>query len=81
MSRLLHRPLAVTVSDGRPVSVDRGNGRGQVVRWCNHWRAQVDWWREAVEMDYWRLMLDDGLVCELSHDLTGDTWRLERIYD
>jgi hypothetical protein len=27
-----------------------------------------------------RLMTDDGLTCELSHDLSRDRWTMERMY-
>jgi hypothetical protein len=66
---------------GEPEQILGPHGRAVVKQRLNHWRAQADWWRARIERDHWRLLLDDDSVCEVVHDLTDDTWSLDRIYD
>jgi hypothetical protein len=35
----------------------------------------------GVWRDYWEATTDTGLLCVLYHDLRGDAWYLERIYE
>ena len=47
-----------------------------------HWRVHTLWWTDAVVWrDYWQVTTDSGLLCVLYHDLIGDTWHLERIFE
>lgn len=45
------------------------------------WIAEVDWWRQPVAREYWKVIVDESLLCEVFHDLLLDAWFLERIYD
>jgi hypothetical protein len=45
------------------------------------WIAEVDWWVQPVAREYWKVVIEDRLLCELFHDLLLDTWFLERVFD
>jgi hypothetical protein len=45
------------------------------------WLVELDWWRQPVAREYWRVLLDESLLCELFRDRLGGGWFLERVYD
>lgn len=47
----------------------------------DRWRVDEDWWRGRVWREYFRLITRTGLLVEVYHDLSGDTWWLQRVYD
>jgi len=54
----------------------------RVERASAHWRVHTLWWTPSgVWRDYWQVTTDTGLLCVLYHDLLGDAWYLERIYE
>lgn len=47
-----------------------------------HWRVHTEWWAATeIRRDYWEVATDTGLLCVLYHDLSGDAWYLERVYE
>ncbi|MCA9954038.1 MAG: hypothetical protein KC434_04920 [Anaerolineales bacterium] len=78
--------------DGDPIQVGGGSAElpGQFV-WqgqthpiatiAKRWRVHVDWWREPTHRDYFKLTTATGLLVIIYHDLSHDTWFLQRLYD
>jgi hypothetical protein len=76
------RRVRVTVdAQGRPQQVTSAGAVRRVTQICNRWRVDLDWWRKPVARDYWKVVLDDDVLCEFFHDLEDHVWFLERIYD
>lgn len=50
--------------------------RVAVVR--ERWRIDDEWWRQAISRDYRTIVLDDGKVLTLYHDLLDDTWYVQK---
>lgn len=78
----LARPKAVTIrtdDDGEPVFVrlpGKTARRVAVVR--ERWRIDDEWWRQAISREYRTIVLDDGAVLTLYHDLLDDSWYVQR---
>jgi hypothetical protein len=45
------------------------------------WKVETEWWDRPVVREYWKVLLNSTLLCELYHDLTADEWFVERVYD
>ena len=78
----LARPKTVTVrtdDDGAPLFVrlpGKTARRVAVVR--ERWRIDDEWWRQAISREYRTIVLDDGAVLTLYHDLLDDSWYVQR---
>ena len=82
--RPLNAPMPIEVAigaDGRPHTVVRG-GRLEsraVSAIQDRWRIDDEWWREhAVSRMYYALLLDDGSLLSVYHDLLANTWHEQR---
>ena len=42
------------------------------------WRIDDEWWRHTISRDYLTVILDDGKVLTLYHDLLMDEWYVQR---
>jgi hypothetical protein len=83
VSYLVHppRPIEVRVGeDGAPryLSSDPLVGELKVVQ---RWIADLDWWSEPVSREYWKVVLQDRLLCDIFRDRIEEGWFLERVYD
>ncbi len=80
--RPLGQPRLVTVrtdEDGEPVHVrlpGKPSRRVAVVR--EHWRIDDEWWCEPISREYRAVVLDDGRVVTLFHDLSDGSWYAQR---
>lgn len=78
----LARPKVVTVrtdDQGDPLFVrlpGKTARRVAVVR--EQWRIDDEWWRQAISREYRTIVLDDGAVLTLYHDLLDDSWYVQR---
>ncbi len=75
-------PLQVQADDqGRIVSVWR-QGRltpRTIAAVQDHWRIDDEWWREhPVSRVYYELLLDDGTLLTIYHDLMNKQWFEQR---
>ena len=76
--RPLGQPKPVTVrtdEHGEPVYVrlpGKTARRVAVVR--ERWRIDDEWWRESISREYRTVVLDDGRVLTLYHDLSEGAW-------
>ena len=82
MTRLICRPTAidVTLDHGRaPISIAGAfNGSIEpIVRW----KVETSWWDRPVVREYWKVLLNGCLLCELYHDVATNQWFVERVYD
>lgn len=48
---------------------------------ANRWRVDLDWWDQRLWREYFKLATDTGLLVILYHDLSTDTWCVQRLYD
>jgi hypothetical protein len=70
--------------DGRPVAVRRhGWPRPRAVaRTQDCWRVDDEWWRASpIARLYYALLLEDGTLLTVCHDLAADTWLEQRDRD
>ena len=77
-------PLQVQADDqGRIVSVWR-QGRltpRSIAAVQDQWRIDDEWWREhPVSRMYYALLLDDGTLLTIYHDLLADLWFEQRSF-
>lgn len=78
----LARAKAVTVrtdEDGEPVFVrlpGKPARRVAVVR--ERWRIDDEWWRQPISREYRTVVLDEGTVMTLYHDLLDGSWYTQR---
>ena len=82
MTRLLSPPAIVQVTlsaDGTP-SFITGEFSGSIDP-IARWKVETEWWNEVVIREYWKVLLNSNLLCELYHDLSRDKWFVERVYD
>ena len=82
MTRLLSPPAAVEVtiaSDGTPAFIS-GAFSGSIDP-IARWKVETEWWKQPVIREYWKVLLNSNLLCELYHDLSRDEWFVERVYD
>jgi hypothetical protein len=42
------------------------------------WRIDDEWWREPISRRYYRLLLEQGSLCTIYHDLLHDSWYEQR---
>jgi hypothetical protein len=76
------QPLRMqTDAQGRVVGVQR-HGRltpRSIVAIQDHWRIDDEWWREhAISREYFELLLDDGTLLVVYHDLIAQAWFEQR---
>jgi hypothetical protein len=83
--------------EGQPLAFRWAEGMHQVSHIANRWRVHTHWWREEIWREYFKVVIDADfgeldrtsfgefshaeLLCVLYHDLRGDHWYLERVYD
>lgn len=74
--RPLNQPLPVTVQvvDGQPVVLVEGSRSRRVVRIQDVWQIDDEWWRDPISRRYYRLLLEDGVIRTVYHDLVHGTW-------
>jgi hypothetical protein len=76
------RSLSVRTDDAnRPVAIQRSGWPAprlvQDVRDC--WRIDDEWWRERpVSRIYYELLMGDGMLLTIYHDLMMDFWSEQR---
>jgi hypothetical protein len=82
--RPLNQPGQLEVvmdGDGKPAALRRRHWSSarRVARVQDSWRIDEEWWRETpVSRLYYVLLLDDGELLVVYHDLTADTWYGQR---
>jgi hypothetical protein len=78
----LAKPVVVTVrtdEHGEPTYVrlpGKTARRVETVR--ERWRIDDEWWRERISREYLAVVLDDGRMLTLYHDLSDDRWYAQK---
>lgn len=71
------RPIRVLARNGVPtvlIAVAPPHRRERVARVQDVWRVDDEWWRCPVSRCYYRLVLEQGSVRTVYHDLIADAW-------
>jgi len=63
---------------GEPIAVHRQGRRLVVTAIQEVWRIDDEWWREPISRRYYLLLLAQGIVCTIYHDLINDAWYEQR---
>jgi protein ImuB len=70
-----HAPHTVRLAAAPPAALE-------VLAHAGPWRLYGEWWGDhPFARDYYDVELSDGRVCRLYHDLEGDGWFLDGVYD
>jgi hypothetical protein len=84
MSKLFHEAITLEVQEDiqhRPTAFLYKGGREGVEEICEQWRVSQEWWKRAIDREYFRVSTVRGIVCEMYRDLLTGAWYLQRIYD
>ena len=82
--RPLNAPAAISVqadASGRPLAVQRRRWPRprKVAHVQDRWRIDDEWWRERpIARLYYTLLLGDGTLLTIYHDLLADAWFAQR---
>jgi hypothetical protein len=78
--RPLNRPREIRVHTGKhghPVIVATGRLRQPVREIQDVWRIDDEWWREPISRLYYRLLLANGHIRTVYHDLVTGRWHAQ----
>ena len=84
VTRLVVPPAAIDVTldhGGAPIAIAGAfNGSIEPIA---RWKVEGSWWDRdrAVSREYWKVVLNSALLCELYRDLATKEWFVERVYD
>jgi hypothetical protein len=84
MSKLFHEAITLEVKEDiqhRPISFLHKGRKEDVKEICELWRVSREWWKSAIDREYFRVRTVRGIVCEMYRDLLTGAWYLQRIYD
>jgi len=84
MTRLWPEGIPITVlakDSGEPEGFTWQDQTHTVKEITKQWRIDLDWWREQVWRDYFKLVTQTGLLVVIYHDLQAGRWYLQRLYD
>ena len=82
MTKLVSPPTAIDVTldhGGAPIAI-AGAFTGSIEP-IARWKVEGSWWDRTVSREYWKVVLNSALLCELYRDLASKEWFVERIYD
>jgi len=82
MTRVISPPTAVdvTLDHGRAPIAISGALAGSLQP-IARWKVETSWWDRPVVREYWKVVLNDSLLCELFRDAATGEWFVERVYD
>jgi len=70
----LPRPVAVRCRADRPMVLVIGGRQRRIEEIQDTWLIDDEWWREPIRRRYYRMVLDDGSLRTIYHDLVADAW-------
>ena len=68
----------VAGGSGEPDAILHDGGRWKVARVQNRWRVDDEWWRDEISRMYYELLLSNGAVLTVFHDLVSGRWYRQR---
>ena len=82
MTRLLIPPVAIDVmlDHGRAPIAISGALAGSLEP-IARWKVETSWWDRPVVREYWKVLLNSSLLCEMYLDVATNEWFVERVYD
>ena len=75
--RPLNQPKPVKVQEdvnGNPIAITHKGRRIAIEGIKDRWRIDDEWWRKAIARMYYQVVLQDGRILTLFHDLLGGAW-------
>lgn len=75
------RTLDVQTRDDIPIAIQWGSAWHPIQHITLSWQMDVNWWRERIYRDYYKVLTQKGLILVIYHDLLTDLWAIQRIYD
>lgn len=74
--RPLNQPksIDVTVAQDRPVALVDPPHRYRIEQIQDTWVIDDEWWRDPISRQYFRVLLEGGIVRTIFHDRTSNTW-------
>ncbi|UCC50897.1 MAG: hypothetical protein JSV68_17555 [Anaerolineaceae bacterium] len=84
MTRLWPKGDLIKVLGEKEGAPDRLIWQGQmhpIAHVTRRWRVQIEWWREPLWRDYFKLTTETGLLLIIYHDLHEGNWYVQRLYD
>lgn len=79
MTRLYFEPITVTCEGERPLTFTWRSRVHRVTAVLKHWVVRVDWWRQEIARQYYKVQCDNLGTYEIYQEREG--WFLERLYD
>ena len=79
MTRLYFEPIAVDCEGDEPRSFTWRRRGHRVTAVLKHWVVRVDWWRQEIARQYYKVQCEDMGTYEIYQE--RDRWFLERLYD
>lgn len=69
--------------DELPASFIWRNSEHQILEIANRWTVHSRWWEpgKMVWRQYFKVVTDTGILCQVYHDLLQDRWFFARLYD
>ncbi len=75
-------PISVlTDAAGQPVQFTWQGQTHTVQHIANRWRLDDEWWRGRVWREYFKVTTEAGGLMLLYHNVLGDQWYVQRLYD
>ncbi len=68
------RPVTILVEAGQPVILIEGQRRHRIEQVQDVWRIDDEWWRNPISRYYYRVVLDNGSLRTIYHDLVSGDW-------
>lgn len=70
----LPKPIMVQTEGDAPTLLIEGKRRLRVTQVQDVWRIDDEWWRSPISRRYYQIVLEEGTVRTVYHDLVSDTW-------
>jgi hypothetical protein len=84
MKKIASQPLKIQVNESdshEPLAVTHEGRWRRVEDILSRWRIDQEWWKRPAERDYFRVRLEDGIICEVFRDIVTGGWQLQRVCD
>ena len=79
MTKLYFEPISVREENGNLLSFTWRRRIHRITVILKHWIVRVDWWRQEVSRQYYKVQCDNLGTYEIYRE--RDEWFLERLYD
>lgn len=74
----LPRPVIVERHQGLPVAVMLNGARFGVDQVTDSWQVEDEWWRDEIARHYYQVLLSDGRMLVIYHDVVENSWFEQR---